>query len=247
MILIIVLSIVVMIGFAILVAKFVNPKFNTLISIVLLVLCAYLGYQLYQSIIGPVHFNQEKEERYKKVIAKLKDIKAGQLAYQELNGKFTGDFDSLVQFLDTAKFAITSRRDTSYADVEKNKAFGLDPYKGGYYIEDVIIDTLRFTSIKDSIYQKSDRYKTMMKVPGTDKNFELAAKKLKKNDGVYSVFEAKVSKDIILDGLNKDLITQEKQVNSVDGVNGPYIKVGSLNEVNTSGNWPKLYDSVKDQ
>ena len=246
MILIIILSIVVMVGFAILVAKFVNPKFNTLISILLLLLCAYLGYQLYQSIIGPVHFNQEKEVRYKKVIAKLKEIKAGQLAYQELNGKFAGDFDSLVQFLDTAQFAITSRRDTSYADVEKNKAFGLDPLKGGYYIEDIIIDTLRFTSIKDSLYE-GDSYKTMMKVPGSDQNFKLAAKKIEKNDGKYSVFEASVDKDVVLEGLNKDLILQEKQVNSVDGVNGPTIKVGSLTEVNTSGNWPKLYDSAKDQ
>ncbi|MEZ4779326.1 MAG: hypothetical protein R2786_08105 [Flavobacteriaceae bacterium] len=247
MILIIVLSIIVMVGFAILVAKFVNPKFNTLISILLLALCGYLGYQLYNSIIGPVHFNKVKEERYVKVIAKLKDIKAAQLAYQELNGKFSGNFDSLVQFLDTAKFAITSRRDTSYADVAKNKAFGLDPIKGGYYIEDVIIDTLRFTSIKDSLYKKTDRYKTMMNVPDTDKTFELKAGKIEKNDGSYSVFEAKVSKDVILEGLDKDLIAQEKQVNSVDGVNGAFIKVGSMEDVNTSGNWPKLYDSAKDQ
>lgn len=247
MILIIVLSIIVMVGFAILVAKYVNPKFNKIISILLLALCGFLGYQLYHSIIGPVKFNQIKEERYVKVIAKLKDIKAGQLAFQELNGKFTGSFDSLVQFLDTAQFAITSRRDTSYADVVKNKAFGLDPIKGGYYIEDVIIDTLRFTSIKDSLYQKSDRYKTMMKVPDTEATFELKAGKIEKNDGKYSVFEAKVSKDVVLQGLDKDLIAQEKQVNSVDGVNGEYIKVGSMDDVNTSGNWPKLYDSAKEQ
>ncbi|MEZ4857751.1 MAG: hypothetical protein R2781_02980 [Flavobacteriaceae bacterium] len=246
MILIIVLSIVVMIGFAILVAKFVNPKFNTLISVLLLALCGYLGYELYHSIIGPVHFNNAKEERYINVIAKLKEIKAGELAYQEVNGEFTGSFDSLVRFLDTAKFAITTRRDTSYADVAKNKAFGLDPLKGGYYIEDVIIDTLRFASIKDSLY-KNDSYKTMMNVPGTSSKFELKAGKIEKNDGKYSVFEAKVAKDIVLEGLDKDLISQEKQVNSVDGVNGAYIKVGSMDEVNTSGNWPKLYDTAKDQ
>ncbi|MEZ4875510.1 MAG: hypothetical protein R2793_08690 [Flavobacteriaceae bacterium] len=247
MILIIVLSIIVMIGFAILLAKFVNPKFNPIISAVLLVLCVYLGYQLYESIIGPVRFNEIKEERYRNVIAKLKDIKAAELAYQEVNGKFTGNFDSLVQFIDTAQFAITARRDTSYADVEKNKAFGLDPLKGGYYIEDVIIDTLRFASIKDSLYKNSSRYKTMMNIPDSDQKFELKAGKIVKNDGKYSVFEAKVSKDVILHDLNKDLVAQEKQVNSVDGVNGAFLKVGSMDEVNTSGNWPKLYDSAKDQ
>lgn len=218
-----------------------------ILQIVLWILIIFLGYKLYHSIIGPVHFNQEKEIRYKKVIANLKDIKAAELAYQEVNGKFAGNFDSLVSFLDTAQFAITARRDTSYADVAKNKAFGLDPTKGGYYIEDVIIDTLRFASVKDSLYQQTDRYKRMMIIPGTDATFELQAGKIDKNGTIYSVFEAKVSKDIVLQGLDKDLISQEKQVNSVDGVNGPYIKVGSMNEVNTSGNWPKLYDTVKDK
>lgn len=218
-----------------------------ILQIVLWILIIFLGYKLYNSIIGPVHFNQEKEERYKKVIANLKDIKAAELAFQEVNGKFSGNFDSLVSFLDTAQFAITARRDTSYADVAKNKAFGLDPIKGGYYIEDVITDTLRFASIKDSLYQKTDRYKTMMNVPGTDAKFELRAGKLDKSGTLYSVFEAKVDKDVVLQGLDKDLISQEKQVNSVDGVNGPTIKVGSMDEVNTSGNWPKLYDTVKDK
>lgn len=217
------------------------------IKLVLWILIIFLGYKLYNSIIGPVHFNQTKEKRYIAVIAKLKDIKAGQLAYQELNGKFTADFDSLVQFLDTAKFAITARRDTSYADVARNRAFGLDPQKGGYYIEDVIIDTLSFDSIKDSIYPSSKRYTTMMNIPDSDQKFELRAGTIDKNGTIYQVFEARASKDVILAGLDRDLIAQEKQVNSVDGVNGPYVKVGSMDEVNTSGNWPKLYDTVKDK
>ena len=68
-----------------------------------------------------------------------------------------------------------------------------------------------------------------------------------RNGTVYQVFEARASKDIILAGLDADLIAQEKQVNSVDGVNGPFIKVGSMDEVNTSGNWPKLYDTAKNK
>ncbi len=214
-----------------------------ILKIVLWILVLFLGYQLYNSIIGPVQFNKKKEERYQKVIAKLKDIKAGQLAYQEINGKFAKTFDSLVQFIDTAQFAITQRRDTVYDDVEKNKAYGLTE---GYYIEDVIIDTLRFASVKDSLYN-GDRYKTMMNVPDTDAKFEMDAGKIEKNGTFYSVFEAKVSKDVVLEGLNKDLIQQEKLTQSVDGVNGAYIQVGSMDEVNTSGNWPKLYDSAKDK
>ncbi len=216
-----------------------------IIQLVLWIVIIFLGYLLYKSVIGPVEFNKIKVERYKKVIKNLKDIKAAEIAYQELNGKFTGNFDSLVRFIDTAEYAITVRRDTSYADVAKNRAFGLDPQKGGYYIEDIVIDTLGFTPVKDSLFGTTNRYKTMMNVPieESDAKFELKAGKYEKNGTLYSVFEAKVAKEVVLNDLNKDLIAQEKETVSVDGVNGPYLKVGSMNDVDTSGNWPKLYDT----
>lgn len=82
-------------------------------------------------------------------------------------------------------------------------------------------------------------------VDGVNAKFDLKAGKIVKNDATYSVFEAKVSKKVILSDLDKDLLAQELQVQSVDGVNGPDIKVGSLEDVNTTGNWPKIYDSAR--
>lgn len=215
------------------------------IQIVLWIVIIFLGWKLYNSVMGPVKFNQIKEARYAKVIENLKDIQAAELAHKEITGSFTGDWDSLVRFIDTAKFAITQRRDTSYADVAKNRAYNID---SGYFIEESLIDTLGFTPVKDSLFGGSDRYKTMMNVPveGVNAKFELQAGKIVKNDATYSVFEAKVAKDVILSDLDKDLLMQEKQVQSVDGVNGPDLKVGSLEELNTSGNWPKIYDSAKE-
>ena len=216
------------------------------IQILLWAVIVVLAYLLYKSISGPITFNKIKEARYAKVISNLKDIKAAQLAHQEIAGGFTGSWDSLVRFIDTAEFAIIERRDTSYADVEKNQAFGIDE---GYFIEETIIDTLSFYPVRDSLYGSTDRYKTMMDVPveGADAQFELQAGKLDKNGTLYSVFEAKVDKDVILFDLDPDLLAQEKQVVSVDGVNGPSIKVGSMDEVDTSGNWPKIYDTPDKQ
>jgi len=57
------------------------------------------------------------------------------------------------------------------------------------------------------------------------------------------VFEVKVAKDILLFDQDKNLLVQENQVVSVDGVNGTHLKVGSLTEVNTNGNWPKIFGS----
>ncbi len=216
------------------------------LQIFLWLLIVFLGWKLYSSVNGPVEFNKVKVARYTKVIKNLKDIKSAEAAHKVLMGKYSGNFDSLVQFLDTAQFAIVSRRDTVTTDVEKNKAFGIDE---GYYLDAVIIDTLGFTMVKDSIFAGTDRYKTMMNIPleGIDAKFEIASGTIEKNGIMYSVFESKVSKDIILQGLDSDLVGQEKQVVSVEGVNGPTIKVGSLTEVNTSGNWPKLYDGKENK
>ncbi len=216
------------------------------LQLLLWLVIIFLGWKLFNSVNGPVEFNKIKEVRYAKVIKNLKDIKAAEMAYNEITGSFTGDFDSLIRFIDTAQFANVERRDTSYADVAKNRAFGITE---GYFIEDVVLDTLGFTPVKDALYEGSERYKTMMNIPveGIDARFELQSGKLEKSGAVYSVFEAKISKDIILEGLDPDLIVQEKQVVSVEGVNGASIKVGSMTEVDTSGNWPKLYDTAKEQ
>ncbi len=250
MILNIVLGTLICIGLAVLMEKFVPLKLNPIISVLLWVVILFLGYSLYKSIIGPVEFNKVKQVRYAKVITNLKDIRVSELAYQEIEGRFTGDFDSLVQFLDTAKFAIIQRRDTSFADVEKNKAFGLDAQKGGYYKEEIIIDTLRFASVKDSLFGESDRYKTMMNIPleiADGAKYELKAGKYEKNESLYSVFEASVAKSLILSDQNPDLIKQEDKLISVDGINGPSVRVGSMNDIDTSGNWPKIYDTPKKQ
>ena len=248
MILNIILGILVCVGLIYLMEKYIPLKFNPTISIFLWVVILFLGYSLYKSIIGPVEFNKVKQVRYAKVIENLKDIRISELAHQEIEGKFSGDFDSLVQFIDTAKFAIIQRRDTSYADVEKNRAFGLDAQKGGYYKEEIIVDTLRFASVKDSLFGDSDRYKTMMNIPleiAEGAKFELKAGKYEKNDVLYSVFEASVAKRLILSDQDTDLIYQEEQLVSVDGINGPTVRVGTMNDIDTGGNWPKLYDSPK--
>jgi len=248
MILNIILGILVCVGLIYLMEKYIPLKFNPTISVFLWVVILFLGYSLYKSIIGPVEFNKVKQVRYAKVIENLKDIRISELAHQEIEGKFSGNFDSLVQFLDTAKFAIIQRRDTSYADVEKNRAFGLDAQKGGYYKEEIIVDTLRFASVKDSLFGDSDRYKTMMNIPleiAEGAKFQLKAGKYEKNDVLYSVFEASVAKRLILSDQDTDLIYQEEQLVSVDGINGPTVRVGTMNDIDTGGNWPKLYDSPK--
>ena len=211
------------------------------IQLILWAVIGVLGYLTFMSVYEPIQFNKVKEARYQKVIERLKDIRKAELAHKEVTGKFTGSFDSLVRFIDTAEYTITQRRDTSYLDKEYQKNYGVDKM-----IQDVIVDTIGTAPVKDSIFKNSNRYKQMMYVPTTDKKkFDLAAGTVRKNNSDIPVFEVKVAKDVILADQDPDEVALEKQVISVDGVNGEYLKVGSLEEVNTNGNWPKKYGTKK--
>ena len=240
-ILIAVAVILITIGLVKLVDKVIPSKFKPILNVVLWVLIAFLGYQTYMSIYAPIQFNKEKNKRYALVIESLKDIRDAQLAHKQVTGKFAGTFDGLIKFVDTAKYTITQRRDSSVVDEEANKRFGLTSMTK----EIVVIDTLGFVSVRDSLFKKSDRYKTMMNVPAGKEGaiFDLKSGFLEQNDIKIPVFEASVKKDIILFDQDRDLVIQENQVVSVDGVNGDALKVGSMNEVNTNGNWPKTYGS----
>lgn len=209
-----------------------------LIQLVLWVIIAALGYLLFNAIYGEVKFNEIKEKRYLAAIENLKDIRISELAHKTVTGKYEGDFNKLVRFLDTAQFTLTQRRDSTIRDEERSKELGVDINK-----DIVIIDTLGYRSVKDSLFKGSDRYKTMINVPveGTDAKFELNAGFIEKSNLQIPVFEAKVSKATLLFDQDNDYLIKEKQVVSVDAVNGTHLTVGSMVDINTAGNWPKSY------
>ena len=220
--------------------KYVPKKLKPVIMIGLWVLIGYLSYITFMSIYGEIQFNKLKEERYKTVINNLRDIRDAELAHRTVTGKFQGNWDNLVKFIDTAQFTITQRRDSSVIDVKLTKLYGVDTPK-----DIVIIDTLGYVSVKDSLFGADPRYKTMMNIPSAEPGakFELKAGFLEENGFRIPVFEAKAMKSVILFDQDKGLITKENQVVSVDGVNGDAIKVGSMEEIKTIGNWPKNFSN----
>ncbi|MGB5781379.1 MAG: hypothetical protein WBM42_05890 [Eudoraea sp.] len=215
---------------------------KTLFQIVLWIICVGLGYLIYRSVTGPIEFKKIKEERFSKVISNLKDIRDSQEAYRTVNGKFANDFKSLITFVDTGKYTITQQRDSSY--MEFDKVYGIDLLR-----EVTIIDTLGFVSVKDSLFKGDDRFKSMMNVPYAQggETFDMKAEIVDKGGYKAPVFEAKVKKDIILYDQPKDLMARENAQISVEEVNGPEIRVGSLTDVSTNGNWPPIYDKKGDQ
>ena len=81
--------------------------------------------------------------------------------------------------------------------------------------------------------------------PGGEK-FEMKADIIEKSGYRAPVFEAKIPKSVVLHDQPADLMARENAQISVEEVNGNEIKVGSLTEVSTSGNWPPIYDKKDD-
>jgi len=147
-----------------------------------------------------------------------------------------------VAFVDGGQYTITQQRDSSY--MEFDKVYGIDLLR-----EVTIIDTLGFVSVKDSLFKSDDRYKSMMNVPYAQggETFDMKSDIVDKGGYKAPVFEAKVKKDVILYDQPKDLMSKENAQISVEEVNGTEIRVGSLTDVSTNGNWPPIYDKKGDQ
>lgn len=236
-ILIIIVSVLAVAGLAYLIVNKLPAKLKPLLSIVLWVVIVFFAYKIYNSIMEPIKFNNEKRERYAKVIDNLKIIRDAEIAYAQVNRKFTDKYDELISFIDTAKFAVTEVK--NIVVTEQRGRITVD-------VEKRVVDTVGFEPVINS-FQGRD-YKNMMNVPGTDAKFELKTGTVEKVQGVQaSVFEAKVDKAVVLAGLNKDLIRQEKEALGGINVPGEYIAVGSLEEVNSNGNWPPYYDGPKEE
>jgi hypothetical protein len=209
------------------------------IQVVLWIASIFFAYKIYDAISGPIRFNQVKNERYAKVIDRMKDIRKAQIAHKDVKGVYANNFDSLVKFIGEGIFTLVEKRDSS--SLEYDRTYRIDMLR-----EVVVIDTLGFVPVKDSLFRESDQYKQMAFVPIQgiqDSMFKIKAEVINKNGYKVPVFEVKISKNTLLFDQNEDFVKQENETVSVDGVNGPEIVLGSLTNVSTNGNWPTIFDA----
>ena len=209
-------------------------------QIFLWILSLFFSYKIYDSINGPINFNKVKEIRYSQVIDRMKTIRKAQIAHRDVKGFYANNFDSLIKFVDQGIFTLIEKKDSSY--LQYDRIYRIDMLR-----EVVVIDTLGFVPVKDSLFKENNDYKLMSEIPidGLDASFEINSDIIIKNNYRVPVFEVKIAKNVILYDQDKDLLKQENETVSVDGVNGPEIILGSLVEVSTNGNWPTIFDAKK--
>ncbi|MDR3181238.1 MAG: hypothetical protein LBT61_04835 [Prevotellaceae bacterium] len=206
---------------------------NLLIFVVMPALIVILVYFLVSGIAEPVRFEQAREYRYGKIVERLKDIRDVEVAYKSRYGKFTGSFDSLINFYNKGDIKIlrqTGSMDDSLAVAQK--LIKRDT------VTVPVRNNIKLRSI-NGIFADSLRY-----VPVVGGEFELRAV-MKKVSGLnVPLFEARVSNDVILEGLNRQLVVNinhdieeiNKNLSNVQRYSG--LKVGSIDQPNNNaGNW----------
>ncbi|TVZ57246.1 hypothetical protein OD91_2564 [Lutibacter sp. Hel_I_33_5] len=218
------------------VVKYLPLKLRWIASLLLLLLSIFLVFKIYNGVMGPIEFNKDKKVKFAKVINSLKIIRDAQLAHYEVNGTYAKDKNALIQFIDTAQFAVTETKNV----VETiNTGGGITKE-----VEKKVTDTIGYKPVVKDFDGKD--YKNMFKVPGVaGKEFDLTVGMVEKVAGLkVPTFEAKTDKASILKGMDPSLVKQELEAIVADEIKGEFVSVGSLEEVSTGGNWPPSYDKA---
>jgi hypothetical protein len=114
-----------------------------ILSIVLFVISLALAYYLYNSISSTIEFRDRITSTESQIIDKLSVIREAEKAFLEANGRYTSNWDSLINFIQNATLPITVKTETIIP-----LSYGVDSVK-------VTIDTIGYISAKDKIFRKT--------------------------------------------------------------------------------------------
>ncbi|MEP2667688.1 MAG: hypothetical protein ABJH04_01765 [Cyclobacteriaceae bacterium] len=114
-----------------------------ILTYVLFGISIFLGYYLYSGVQKTVNDRKLVESKENAVIEKLKMIREAEIVFQEVNGRYTSDWDSLLNFIKNGQVAIIERREEL---IQKE-------YGGEEVI--VHIDTLGFTPARERIFKET--------------------------------------------------------------------------------------------
>ena len=199
---------------------------KNLLQVVLLVIVCLMAYAVYMQIKTPLDFQEIKKVRDEAVISRLKDIRTAERAYKQLHSKYTGSFDTLIEFIknDSMVYLIKTGSEDDSVAVAK----GL--------VKTVAVKV----AVMDTIFKKGFNPDEIRYIPYTNKvEILLAADTLVTGSKVtIPVFEAKAPfKTYLADEEYHqelvNLIDKQKTIGKYPGM-----KVGSITEAtNDAGNW----------
>ena len=227
-----------------------NSILKKVLTYLILPACiAGLTYALVSSVMEPVHFEKHKEYRKGIAVQRLKDIRDLQVAYKNVNGKYTADIDSLITFYKEGKMKVVMQigsQDDSVA-VANTKALKarkprikpeemLKLYNDG---QSLVFKIENEIPVKDTLFSHRENFvvDSLAFIPFCGDSIIMAST-VKRVSGVnVPLFEASMPYKSLLKGLNNQLrINLDAQCEDQGKYKG--LQVGSISAPNNNaGNW----------
>jgi len=213
-----------------------NPKLKSIIiNVLLFAVVVFLAIKVIQSIKAPIDFGNEKSLREAQVVQRLKDIRDAEIQYKQAHNRYTSDFDSLIDFCNNYEIPIVmivpDPEDTTFTKT--------------------INDTLGYVKVIDSLFGNRTHFNIndLSIVPFSEPAtpFEIQDSIIKRGGISVPVFEAKTPYEVYLNTPGNKFTEKEwntrvqnlkAEMEQLEKYAG--LKVGSLEEATTDGNWEKL-------
>lgn len=213
-----------------------NSKVKSiLINVVLFAVIVFLAIKVIQSIKAPIDFGNEKTLRETQVVQRLKDIRDAEIQFKQAYNRYTSDFDSLIDFCNNYEIPIVMMvpdpEDTTFTKT--------------------INDTLGYVKVLDSLFGKRNHFNinelSIVPFSNPATTFEIQDSIIKRGGISVPVFEVKTPYEVYLKTPGakfsekewntrvQNLKAEMEQLEKYAGM-----KVGSLEEASTDGNWEKL-------
>ncbi len=205
-------------------------------QVVLALVIVALVYKIYDQISTPINFDKEVAVKKAEVIDRIKDVRAAERAFKMKYQRFTGDFDTLIQFV------LNEELEYERKIVDEDDSVGMAQLKrkGLKNVEKFtmrVIDTV-FGTKKLTPEQVAElRY-----IPGSENKCEfiLEAAQITTGSGVVvPVVECRAPYKLFLDTVKyrQQVINFiDNEVNNFNRYGG--VKFGDINSANNeAGNW----------
>ena len=189
------------------------------IQLVLAIAAAFLAYMIYNGIQKKIIFKEKAQQRREVVQERLLNIVTAQKEFKTQKGRYAANFPELEHFLNSDSLVIIKAIGTVPDTLTEVEAVQLGivirdtnlvPASSIFDGTDVVVDSLKYIPFTDS------------------ETFKLQADIIEKNKVNVNVFEASAKLEFVYNGLN----TKNENVDLDD-----VLKVGSLTEPITTGNW----------
>ena len=197
----------------------------TIINIALALVAILLVYLVYKSISEPVVFENTRKEREVEVIQRLKDIRTTQTIFKQTYNRYTGSFDSLIDFVKVGMLPVVN----------------IKPDPNDTTFTKTINDTVDYIPVVDSLFRGRTNFTVddLRYVPFSENNhveFELQAGFTTRGGLKVAVFEAKTPFWSYLYDLDPQRVNNLR-AEMEDLEKYPGLKVGSMDEPSLNGNW----------